>query len=112
MYCKASGKSCSGKTNIWTIFFGDTVSQGTFKHIYNVGPIKKFSRWGSVIRNNWVGGFKLSITFILFFLFTYLFIAAILRSFLPDSVSFSSNLSSSLISSIHSNEVYVNIHSS
>ena len=45
MHCKSSGKSCNGKTNIRTIFFGDTVSQGTFKHIYNVGPVEKFSRW-------------------------------------------------------------------
>ena len=26
VHCKSSGKSCSGKTNIRTIFFGDTVS--------------------------------------------------------------------------------------
>ena len=39
---KPSWKSCSGKTNIHIIFFGDTVSQGTFEHIYGVGPIKKF----------------------------------------------------------------------
>ena len=48
--------NCSGKTNICTIF-GGTVSQGTFEHIYNVGPVKKFSRGGSVIRNNYVEAF-------------------------------------------------------
>ena len=58
MHCKSSRKSCSGKTNIRTIFFGETVSQGTSEHTYNVGPFKKFSRWGIVIRNNLVGGFK------------------------------------------------------
>ena len=39
VHCKSSGKNCSGKTNICTIFFGDTVSQGTFKlhtHIYTI----------------------------------------------------------------------------
>ena len=30
VYCKSSGKSRSGKTNIPTVFFGDTVSQGKF----------------------------------------------------------------------------------
>ena len=34
--CKLSGKSCSGKTNLSIIFFGDTVSRGTFGHIYDV----------------------------------------------------------------------------
>ena len=48
--CKSSRKSCSGKTNICTIFIGDTVSQGTFEHIYDFGPIKKFSSGGRVIR--------------------------------------------------------------
>ena len=52
VHCKSSGKSCSGKTNIRTIFFGNTVSQGTFKQIYDVGSIEMSSRWGSVIRNN------------------------------------------------------------
>ena len=39
MHCKSSGKSCSGKTNICSIFFGDTLSCGTFKKIYDVGSI-------------------------------------------------------------------------
>ena len=52
MNCKSFGKSCIDKTNILTIFFGDTVFQGTFKQIYNVGSIKKSSRWESVVRNN------------------------------------------------------------
>ena len=52
VHCKVSGKSCSGKTKIRTIFFGHTVSQGTFKQIYDVGFIEKSSRWGSVVRNN------------------------------------------------------------
>ena len=52
VHCKSSGKSCSGKANIRTIFFGDTVSQGTFKLIYDLGSIEKSSRWGSVIRKN------------------------------------------------------------
>ena len=52
VYCKSSRKSCCGKTSIRTIFFGHTVSQGTFEHKYDVGPIKKFSREESVIRNN------------------------------------------------------------
>ena len=52
VHCKSSGKSCSDKTKIRTIFFGDTVSQGTCKQIYDVGSIEKSSRWGSVIRNN------------------------------------------------------------
>ena len=56
--CKSFRKSCSSKTNIGTIFFGDTVSQETFKHKYYVGPMKKFSRGGSVIRNNQIEGFK------------------------------------------------------
>ena len=63
VHCKSSGKSCSGKTNIGTIFFGDTVSQGTFKYIYDVGPIAKFSRWGSVIRSNYIGDFKLLVVY-------------------------------------------------
>ena len=52
VHCKSSRKSCSGKTKIRTIFFGDTVSQGTFEHINDLGLIRKFSRWGSFIRNN------------------------------------------------------------
>ena len=40
VHCKSSGKSCRGKTNIRTIFFGYTVSEGTFKQIYNVGSIE------------------------------------------------------------------------
>ena len=51
MHCKSSGKRYSGKTNIHTIFFGDTVSQGTFKQIYDVSFIQKFSRWGRVLGN-------------------------------------------------------------
>ena len=38
--------------SIRIIFFGDTVFQGKFEHIYYVGPIKKFGGGGSVIRNN------------------------------------------------------------
>ena len=49
---KPSWKSCSGKTNIHIIFFGDTVSQGTFENISNVCPINKFSEEGRVIGNN------------------------------------------------------------
>ena len=52
VHCKSSGKRCNGKNNIRTIFIGDTVSRGTFKRIYNVGTMDKFSRWRSVIRNN------------------------------------------------------------
>ena len=43
MHCKPSRKSCRGKTNIRIIFVGDTVSQGTYEHIYDVCPIKTFS---------------------------------------------------------------------
>ena len=35
-----------------TIFFGDTVTQVTFEHIYNICPIKKFSERGRFIGNN------------------------------------------------------------
>ena len=63
MHCKLSRKSCSGKTIIRTIFFGDTVPQSTFEHIYDVGPIKKFSRGESVIRNNQVEGFKFVVVY-------------------------------------------------
>ena len=41
VHYKSSGKSCRGKTNIRTIFFGDTVSLGTFKQIYDVFEKKK-----------------------------------------------------------------------
>ena len=37
---------------IYTLFSLETVSQGTFEHIYDVGPIKNFSRGGCVIRND------------------------------------------------------------
>ena len=53
-----SWKSHSGKTNIYIIFVGDSVSQGTFEYIYNVCPMKIFSGGGSVIGNNYVGSFK------------------------------------------------------
>ena len=36
----------------YALFCGETVSQGTFEHIYDVCPIKKFSGRGSVIKNN------------------------------------------------------------
>ena len=49
---KLSWKGCIVKANIRIIFFGDTVSQGTFEHIYDVCPIKKFSGGGRVIGNN------------------------------------------------------------
>ena len=47
MHCKPSRKSSSDKANIRTIFFGETI-----EHTYDVGPIKKFSRGVSVIKNN------------------------------------------------------------
>ena len=47
VHCNLSGKSCSGKANI-----GDIVSQGTFKQIYDVGSLDKFSRRGTQVRNN------------------------------------------------------------
>ena len=52
MHCESFRKSCSGKTSIRKMFFGDTVSQGRFENIYDIGSMKKFSREGSVIRNN------------------------------------------------------------
>ena len=58
MHCKPSRKSCSCKTKIRIIFFGDTVSQGTFEHLYDVCPIKKFSGGRKVIGNNQGRGFK------------------------------------------------------
>ena len=54
---KPSWKSCD-KTKIRVIFIGDTVSQGTFEHKYDVCPIKKFSGGRRVIGNNKVGGYK------------------------------------------------------
>ena len=41
VHCKSPGKSCSGKTNIRTIFFGNKISQETFKQIYVIGSIEK-----------------------------------------------------------------------
>ena len=58
MHCKPSRKSYNGKTNIRIIFFGDTVYQGTFEHIYDICLIKNFGGGGSLIRNNKVGGFE------------------------------------------------------
>ena len=37
---------------IFVLFSLETVSQGTFEHIYNVFPIKRFSGRGRVIGNN------------------------------------------------------------
>ena len=48
--CKSSGKSCSGKTNIRTIFFGDKASQVTVKQIYDVGSIEK--ALGTILGNS------------------------------------------------------------
>ena len=42
----------------YVLFSLETVSQGTFEHIYDICPIKKFSGGGRVIGNNSVGGFK------------------------------------------------------
>ena len=42
VHCKPS----RAKTNMCIILFGETVSQGTFKHIYDVLPIKKFDGGG------------------------------------------------------------------
>ena len=58
MHSKSSGKSCSGITNIRTIFFGDAVFQDTFKQIYDVGSIEKSSGSGGVFRYNYVGCFE------------------------------------------------------
>ena len=59
---KLSRNSCSDKTNIRIIFFEDTC-QGTIEHIYDVCPIKKFSREGKIIGNNKVGGFKFVVNY-------------------------------------------------
>ena len=40
LYSKTSWKSRSDKTNVRIIFEGDIVFQETFKHIYDVSPIK------------------------------------------------------------------------
>ena len=45
MYHKLPWKSCSGNTNMCIIFFGDTVSQGTFVHIYDVCPQDNFDKF-------------------------------------------------------------------
>lgn len=56
MEIQPSGQRDCSMANINIIVFvGDTIYQGTFKLIYNVGFLQHVSRWGKDVTNDYIG---------------------------------------------------------